>query len=328
MVVATYFDTAFKASEAGSFIDLEWEIPTEGVVIVEGGTWTPYDCFEQWNEPWGPTLCAVHEGRPHWYILVPGAKTYRPMAERALHRTFADTEISLEGVRAFCEKYGLLKAFFMRQVDRPEGCNLAEDEPPPVGDSAMGAIRAVLSVRGLLYAFELVKQHGPEAPLARYFDSIQAVMNGRDRRTPETVRAQMVDWEPGEDDGGPPVVSVSVSGGNEDIYRSLIPGSPMICVNRNGTVQGFLQMILHTYLEQHCVGGVRCAGTPHLVLKPTNLLGAIYLHLALEVTGQTGAIRRCPSCQAWFEATHMRHIYCEPRCKTKGSRNRRKAQKV
>ena len=61
-----------------------------------------------------------------------------------------------------------------------------------------------------------------------------------------------------------------------------------------------------------------------LVTSYRALLGAIYFHLMVLVSGQRN-INRCEGCCTWFERTRSNQKYCGPRCKDR--HNKRKQRK-
>ena len=70
--------------------------------------------------------------------------------------------------------------------------------------------------------------------------------------------------------------------------------------------------------------------SPALSFRPRHLLGAMYLQLALEFTGEK-AHRKCEVCERWFEigtgdnANKATRLYCSDGCRMKAYRRRKKA---
>jgi len=70
---------------------------------------------------------------------------------------------------------------------------------------------------------------------------------------------------------------------------------------------------------------------PTLRMRPKNLLGAMYLQLAQDFTGER-TYRKCETCDVWFEigtgdnANKATRVYCSDACRLKAYRRRKKSQ--
>ena len=63
-------------------------------------------------------------------------------------------------------------------------------------------------------------------------------------------------------------------------------------------------------------------GRPGIRIQARSLLGAIYLLLGMEISGQTHPFGRCP-CGQWFEIINLKQIYCNSSCVEKASRRKK-----
>lgn len=333
MITAIFYDGIYVPSKAEGLIDLKWEVPPDGFTILEGGYWKTIGLSDV-AMYLGDFICPLVDGQPFYYWTYPNPRVYSPMGVPGLHRLFGDIDASYRGIQKFCSKYGLLGSNLLMRTKRLNSD--PEDEfEGVIGESIDGILRQLLRVRAFNYMLDVVKAKGVSVDLSLHYDRITEIMNGKDGRFIGDIGEQFREYrdpdiakgitEPCKSKVTQRLPLMNEEDGNPTL--GLISVSNLIMAGRQGSVGGLLEHLLQTELDEHTRTSIRVDGTPQITFHPVSLLGAIYLHLALELTGQTGPIRRCPSCQSWFEAAHMRNIYCHDRCKTKASRNRRKNPK-
>ncbi|MEQ1824183.1 MAG: hypothetical protein ABL949_16875 [Fimbriimonadaceae bacterium] len=64
-----------------------------------------------------------------------------------------------------------------------------------------------------------------------------------------------------------------------------------------------------------------------LVLRPKDLLGAIYIHFVNEILGSIRTPIKCAGCGKWFTSKDLRTIYCSNACKVRRYRARKREKK-
>lgn len=332
---------------ASSFIYLQWHVSLEGYTTLKGfpGIFLPID-LPVTSGPEGPILVAASEGLiVDWPMAAP-SRIYCPMDIPGLHRVFADAELSDAGLIAFANKYGMLGRCFVQLMPSIGG------DPTPLydgleykklGKTGFDAIYGepllctryhVTKMRALLRMIEIATTSKDfDRDIAEYWNSFAPLNPERDRHRFADVDVEIP--TPGYE-----LVPLPRKGvfGSQTAYFPYCPPYVMrqlklgtdrkpfcLGVPKRSQLARFLEAVINRELDEGAQARISLRAEARLVLEPRDLLGAVYAHLALELSDQTSPLRRCPSCQSWFEPVHLRQKYCEDRCKTKAYRTRRKA---
>ncbi len=262
--------------------------------------------------------------RPGWFLTVnraglrekPMAQRYAPLRRyTGLFRTFADIQLTCEGVQAFANTYGLLGSDRVsRMIVLPEGT------PTPgvvsTGESLRAWEREWRSMRRAVQLWEAA-HNGDVASLSR-------VINWKGRDAVQ-YNAQPDEADPTQTRKWEVIASAHI---NPGVLAHFQPGDvirpALYYVQRtvNESVKGIISPRLLWKDDMTGLGW-------HVV--PDSLLGALWLQLAQAISGKK-EYRRCLSCDRWYElepaTARQSKLYCSDACRMRAYRRRRASQLV
>lgn len=258
-------------------------------------------------------------------------RRYSPMEEfPALFRTFAEIDLTEESVLSFARQYGALGDY--QEIWLPEG---------PSGEDPDGVERTNMSVRSIgeeleTWVFEIVSM--------RHCLSVWEAL-----RKEQASRLQ--EWFHLDDY---PNVGLSVSYTPDEPLESahspyfahfVLPENFRFIDQRQTEVldksrqptpaeqaHAFLRAQINPRLEEHTKPELQYSAMENhplplgLHIVPQDLLGALWIQLALAIQGNT-KYERCGQCNSWFEvspkAKRLKTIYCSTRCRVAAYRARK-----
>ena len=343
--------------ERNDYISLDWRVPLSGFAWIENCKGLRLPLMSFMHQYRGPGLAAVEgNGFADWVRNVP-CRTYGPMDVAGLHREFAGTASDRVGVLSFANRFGLLGRETLEFL-----ATRAHVGTESVGDvlsftgRSFNAHGEVLD----LWVYDITKMR----TLVAIKDALNAGPQAKERcrRLIESVRPLDVpellrerdqpEYE--YDENGNEIIPSSTPSKAPPYYRSIPvrgtsgmdmrstacpycltwemsrvirfkdTGKPYTGRVDTDLLRKWLQWEVNAELRKGVFPQIDLGGSRRVKMQPTDLLGAIYAHFALELTGQVGQLRRCPSCGEWFEPLHGRQDYCEGRCKSRAYRQRRK----
>ena len=246
-------------------------------------------------------------------------RQYAPLAKVELHRRFAAVTPTENGIIRFAGRYGLL------------GDGITLSYPPPshlfIGES-LGYWRQQIAQMGVLVAlWDLVERRASDdlSTYVRWYrDPVRVTLEfvfgegtlhreltrraWREQASPKTV------W-----DGSGVDVSAAASQtiANEQFGRD---DQDLLAHWSFGDPIGPARYFVHQRVNQRMKGHVSPAVLPFrrgdVFFFPDSLLGALYVHFALELSG--GARRRAvcarPGCSRYFLRNHGNRLYCSEQC--------------
>lgn len=241
-------------------------------------------------------------------------KFYAPLKdEPALFKTFADTEPTEEGILAFANRYGLLGpgaddlGEFVELLG-PEGAFLGYGERFSIWAAEIEALKEMERLR--------------EAAVNGDMAYLRAcILWDRDGKA---VRYERPDGR----GGGIIATEVAGPGRLDDRLRWLTPGD--LALPALFYVQTRVNKKLAGHASPRLLYGERRDGRRRSVefalhVVPTDLLGALWLELALAVA-EKREYRRCAQCGKWFaflpDKTRPDRKYCSDACKSRAWRER------
>jgi len=87
-----------------------------------------------------------------------------------------------------------------------------------------------------------------------------------------------------------------------------------------------IEAVLEASLNEYTSPAIQLGNGGQIAFKPHHLLGAIYIHLMDDMLGRTDRLIRCPTCAKYFYAKHAATQFCEPKCRVKAHRRKKKGE--
>jgi hypothetical protein len=285
-----------------------WRVPECGFEWIDAKP-SPYQGVEKWEtgEDRYLSVQSLTEAR---------YRTYDPLQETGLFRTFGDLNPTREAVCGFADQYGFL------------GADPTRDFAP--------SVRILRSIGGNQYqdyAGETLEawtaeQHAMRDAVALW-DAVKSRPDGNygKAETPVKYLAAMIQWS------GNAAVSYAprsrsgfqiMSEAQPELFMRFTPGDLTL------PAQYALQRIINRKLKEHSSAAKlmwdwrRRNPDLGIQLAPTSLIAAIWLQLALAVDGDKN-YRRCEACRKWFElSADVRGDakFCKQACRFKAYRGR------
>lgn len=241
-------------------------------------------------------------------------KRYAPFDEAklsGLFKTFAETEPSEAGILAFARRFGYLldegKQDVVRIARDSEGSYVAYAEPLSLWQTQIRLMNIAMTLWD-------AAESGSVKPLRERF----------------VIELERLEVRPGEVVPGPGRVVHYVDGGIQGPEMYLDPEAESLLnpFDWGRLARLYVQYLVNKAMEEHVAPKVLY--TPNidkwvLRLRPANLLGAMWLQLALAIDGEK-RYRSCRECGTWFEldpkVNRTSKFYCSNACRTKALRER------
>jgi len=250
----------------------------------------------------------------HWLIPIePNGvrRSYDPMGMPWLHRKFASLEMRFDSLARFATLYGHLgrAQYVLRGKDGRRHV---------MGECDDQWLSEVARMRGLLDVWDLVRD-GSEAACRTLEERFVEVDDGM---------AMFREW--GE--MYPSEIELGLSGENHDFDASLHLIEVVDVEGLYGLdVRSAAHALLCSAVNEGLADGAHPAiGMPYapgaVAMEPRDLLGAMYVHLAREMLDGGPGYEKCEGCGRWFVPRDPRQMYCEPKCKSKGYRSRKRGE--
>ncbi len=264
-------------------------------------------CFE-------PSTLKEPMGNPSGWLVLnedgeggfePNGWCYDPLSVPGLHRRFSSLPIESGAIGKFACEYGLLGRCVQQLFEHDK-----DKRQLRWGESATMWVREILAMRDMIDVWDAVsgRAKSPETQvheILRFTGSstVELVGGNWDKLglahlLPERV-TEFVFCEPSRVQAGPPWKHMARRWLEVVVTRSLREGAHPVVVS-----------------------GRRVP----ILIRPRDLLGALHIQLAEELTGQAGAMIKCQACDKYFYPVHGRQVYCDDRCKLKAYRQRKKVK--
>ncbi len=293
-------------------VQFSWGVPSEGYRWIEAqllinGT------FEKRKRR------LLSPGRP------PSWRTYHPLREApALFRAFADVSPSESGVLAFADQYGSLG------LDSDLGIDGDGSVTHSRGELLADWKREIIGMKHTLRIWDAVRSEATD-DLARWFhlkreQMFSSILYKPDEGWPlgvEHLVPQYVEDERSRFRFLP--IGSAIHRGDPNTSGVEIPEHPV------AMALAYLRDSLNARIQKHVGVSLEAAAdrtrlTPlDLYMIPKNLLGAMWLQLALAVEGDL-RYQRCPQCKTWFKvpskANRPSTTFCSPKCRVQAFRGR------
>ena len=233
-------------------------------------------------------------------------KFYDPMEHRTLHRKFAALRPTHDGIIEFAEEFGLLGAYFENSVSMY----------PPFFDAAEPVEFWYDEIRFVLELLDLLEQSQDEELAHEYWLPIakeQLEQLGWGVRHKEDG----IDWGFFFVKHTRAVASYAkrfvIQTKSGHAFSNDLKYSDLARVKLESQLNTMLSLWVRPTIEA-------VPGSP-LMLRPRNLLGAIYALFAEEIIGATRPIKKCPGCGKWFQPLDSRKKTCSDKCRQRTWRN-------
>lgn len=288
--------------------DLDWSLVVGGKMIAKlhQPGWQD-ELHVQQAGKW-LTLCTDESGKS-----APRGSSYDPLQNVGLHRLFADLR-SETAILEFAHEYGLLG----REISklRPHSQHLKNLQGQPLDQEDF-------------YWGEALDTWYEEIGCMRILLALHEALQSKSPLIEEIVRS-LVDIDPRGILQVGTGYADALQGATHVPLRMKIP----VLAHRLDVCSGMeswnelARMWFEAQINRCLAEGTRPAiearaGAPVYIL-PRDLLGAIHIMLAEEITGQAGNTIKCHACGKYFFPEHGRQIYCDDRCKFKAYRQRKK----
>lgn len=263
---------------------------------------------------------------------------YDPMLERRLFADFAQLEPTVDAILGFADKFGLL-------TECPEVVRLEHNGLQYAAEELGFWLGHLFQMQTMMRISHLLKDPSAEATvklremITPSFHEVYFSDAFRDELL-EKMKKGM--WFPGSTLNSCSVVPLSPPQRTEAVEKwieqalSWIPDPMYLEVPKEERPRSqqldpddrfyyrlFLQRMVNMTLAETTVPMIQLKPGSQIQLRPINLLGAMYLQLALELIGQSPDAIKCHHCGKWFVPDHGRQIYCDDRCKFKAYRKRK-----
>lgn len=279
--------------------------------MIRFGWGVPEDGF-QWVETRGALRFLTPGFTLNW-------RRYNPFRDTpALFLTFGDLDLTEAAILAFANLYGALGKDEM--IELPDGRGSR-------GERIETWTAEIVAMAHMLRVWNALKARDQSA-LERWFHLEGQKSIVHVSYTPDDP------WPPGVDMGGMQYITGEIEdhvrymsnwGGRGDESDEEIPPGAA------GWALDFLHVQINVRLQNHTSASLQYTSESHrsiplsLYIVPKNLLGALWLQLALAIE-ENRQYRRCSQCQGWFEvaakARRPSTTYCSPRCRLQAYRGR------
>lgn len=280
----------FLKAQNGAFF-LAWQVPKASYLWREGLTPTKDGFPDDQALPTGPWLVD-----PQPFGCKIACKSYLPGEVRSLHRTFARIAPTQPGILAFANKYGALgreRSLLYDAAATGSGQELLAGEPLSLW------LGEVARLKRLLEIWDLTKDADAAGKVGQHI-----------RWDTKPLRVLLVWGDEKQGDGH--IIAV---GGEPGLEKGLLRrwkfGKDVIEPAR---------FYVHTEVNEAMRGHVSPAILPlvkgQLALFPHDLLAAIYVHFALEMSGRTRPARICGYCNMFFTPSRSDQRFCSSSCRS------------
>jgi len=226
---------------------------------------------------------------------------YNPLEQSGLHRNFADLDhLNPDEILAFANLFGFLGRSLHR-VDL-----LADGRKDVKGELQGQWAGEMLRMRRLIQLWDLYRDPS--------HDSLDEIADSELQVNHLDIT---FDWA---DD------HVRKVYGDSDEYRFDLFGLTPFrdsSLFRKMAVRILLRNAVNRQLEKGAYGAIDVKAGAKQVLIPSDLLGAMYILFARELTGENLPGIRCPECRDFFNPENARQAYCDKACKSKSYRKRK-----
>lgn len=246
------------------------------------------------------------------------SRVYDPTQVPGLHRLFAEVDLGREAIKSFASDYGLLgrNLRLLRTLlptedpMEPKESSFSDVSLAGTGEPLSTWCQQIVGMRAMLEVWDCLQDRHqlPEHRVAKFVDpEYQGTFQ-------KHFQSESPDFYFGQPD-------YMWNGVTYPVWMDM--SWP---VNWRQVGLYWLEVMINRCLAAGCRPAVHARpGSPVRVL-PNDLLGAIHLALADEVTGKAGTLIKCqaPRCGKYFHPLHGRQVYCDDRCKFKAYRDRKK----
>lgn len=285
----------------------QWEVSQEGYQWVETpcGRFLDEEAYRDDTKCWLLTL-----GKP------PGAdvllRLYQPLEEHnALFRIFAETPITQESIKAFADTYGMLT------LGELDAYYLITNSAAKLGSSFVGIGEQLLlweqeitAMREAVMLWDL-GQDGEREKLSHY-----VTWDGDNG-----VAYQLPDSEMQSDDEKTLWKLIARKDYHPERLQWVTPGEVLT------PVKFYLQDVINAHQAGRVSPQMFWSPGENALRErvvPHNLLGALWLQLALAIDGER-QYRRCLQCGQWFEVERSDRRFCSNTCRWRTFRDRKES---
>jgi len=261
-----------------------------------------------------------------WHFLTPAHRTgggpfrvlrYHPLsAFSGLFRNFAATDPSLDAIKGFADRYGLLGGNLRRRIVL-YGQGRGSKHPMGFGEHVDGWVNEILIMRLAVDLWESARQ-GNADYLGRMIswtsDGTRVSINTH----PELQRGQLPQQKPAH-------VHRAVIADerlDQEILARFVPGDPI------GPALHCMQSLINEHLDHRASPRLLWEANRDrlgLYIVPDGLIGALWLQFARAVE-RDARFRQCLECTTWFEVAPGRgrsdKQFCSTACRTRAYRKR------
>ncbi len=267
---------------------------------------------------------------------------YDPTQERQLFREFGELTPSIESLIGFADKWGLL-------TELPKVVRLEFKGADHAAEEVRFWHGHLFQMQTMLRLTRLLDDHSPQASeelrtiVGAYRGEVYFSDEFRDDIMRRTAKGE---WFPDailecccqfpiKIPEIPPKLREQIAAVfgpipdplYPDLYSETPPRGKTHDPEDRNTYRLFLQKIVNMTLAETTVPVIQIRRGSQIQLRPINLLGAMYLQLALELIGQSPDAMKCHHCGKWFVPEHGRQIYCSTSCNFKAYRKRKNEKK-
>lgn len=299
-------------------LDFRWDVEVDGYALV-----TEVAVFNGSSHEYNPDTGLVGVGEAEvkkpenhvWISPVGGPRrSISPLSDEGLHRNFAEQGASDDAIVKLANTYGLLGPYtFM--LEHPDGF-------VTFGESLSWFRQDVIKLRFLLSLWD--KVNSGEGDVDSFIrDRLDLANSGSffdDQKRRNVVRSlqPMVRCAEATEFGLTiPSFDYSYAFSNSFANHGLDIKPSIAAVL-------FIREQVNRVLAKYVSPAIRSWKSPRYGLVAKNLLGAIYLSFANEITGQAKEMRRCGGCGRWFYPNTARQQFCDASCKLRYHRRIKK----
>jgi hypothetical protein len=266
-----------------------------------------------WNEPAEAKHLFLTDGRPTGAAGL-GVRQYQPLtASSGLFRTFAETEPTLEGIKSFADRYGLLGPDLLVRIPLYDHAG-GKGVPLGLGEALRDWTNEILVMRDTIRLWESARRADVEAlsRMIKWQDDGRAVAY-------ESHPGLSLDRLP-ESPFYADRATIAYEG--HPILEHLTPGDMIGPALQQ--VQGVINRRLHGRVSPRVLWQPR-TGQRNLYLVPHGLIAGLWWQLA-RAFERDREFRRCIECGTWFEISgasgRSDKVYCSNACRTRVYRKR------
>jgi hypothetical protein len=218
-----------------------------------------------------------------------------PAEVPGLHRKFAKLEPAERAIKGFADRYGGLGRFTCVLFDPDQDhCQ----QPTLVGEPLDLWVREIHFMNRVLRIWDLARGgRDDERELRKYIKW----------RSPLEVE---VEWGNGAARQRRGIATFDESNKHDELLKGWVFGREVV-----GPARMFVHHVVNKAMEGHVSPKVAWAQKGKITLVPDDLLTALYVHFALEISGRSRAPAICQNCGRFFTPKRIDQIYCDESCR-------------